>query len=91
VPHAHVAAQLDHVPGSEDVAGKAVVLAKMQLIALAGHDARGILPAVLKHEKRIVQRLINRAVTNDPNDAAHGPLARTQPETLGWKMLIDSR
>jgi len=79
MPDTHIAAQLDHVSRTEDIARKTVVLAQMELVALTGHDARGILSPVLQHQQRVVERLVDRTFTDDADDAAHDFLARVQP------------
>ena len=71
VPYAHVALEPQHVLLLEHVADQAVVLAQEELALVRGHDARGILAAMLQHRKRIVELLVDRAVTDDADDAAH--------------------
>ncbi len=71
MPEPHVAPQLNHVTGAEYVPRQTVVLAQVKLLTLAGDDASGILAAVLKHQQRIVQGLVDRTLTDDSYDAAH--------------------
>ena len=46
--------QLQHVPLLEHVAHQAAALAQEQLAFVAGHDARGVLAAVLQHRQRVI-------------------------------------
>ena len=81
VPDADVALELQHVPLLEHVADQAVVLAQEQLAVVRGHDARGILAAMLQHRQRIVELLVDRAVTDDADDAAHVLLRFPRPRS----------
>ena len=40
--------------------------------SIGGHDAGGILAAVLQHRQRVIDPLIDRAGPDDADDAAHG-------------------
>jgi hypothetical protein len=40
-------------------------------IALCGHDAGGILAAMLQHLQTVVKQLINRGLRNDPLPGTH--------------------
>ena len=71
VADADVALQLQHVPLLEHVAHEADVLAQEQLAFVLGHDARGILAAVLQHGQRVIDLLVDRAETDDADDSAH--------------------
>ena len=73
VPQAHVAAQLDHVAGVEDVPGQPRVLAQVELVALAGDDARRVLTPVLEDQQGVVKGLVDRTLTDDTDDTAHEP------------------
>ena len=56
----------------EYVADEAVALAPAKPFLLTpGHDARGILAAMLQDSQRIVDGLVDRLLTNDTDDATH--------------------
>jgi hypothetical protein len=69
--HANIAGQAQHVARPEYVANQAVALAYVKSMLTPGHDARRILPAVLQHSQRIVDRLVNRFFSNYSDYAAH--------------------
>ena len=71
VADADVARQLQHVLLLEHIAHQAGALARAQPALEGGHDAGGILAAMLQHRQRIVQTLIDRAGADDADDAAH--------------------
>ena len=54
VPDADVALEPQHVLLLEHVADQAIVLAQEDLALVRGHDARGILSAMLQYRQRIV-------------------------------------
>ena len=60
VADADVALQLQHVPLLEDIAHEADVLAQEQFAFVLGHDARGILAAMLQHRQRVIDTLVDR-------------------------------
>jgi hypothetical protein len=47
--YAHPACEIEHMTGVEDIAHEAFGLMQIQATRLAGHDASGILPAVLQN------------------------------------------
>ena len=47
-----------------------------QLAAIGGHDARGILAAVLQHRQRVIELLVDRASTTMPTIPHMWPPAR---------------
>jgi hypothetical protein len=65
-----VALQPQHVALLEDVAHQAVALADEQPPVL-GHDAGGVLAAMLQHRQRIVDGLVDGFVPDDSDDSAH--------------------
>ncbi len=69
---ADVAGELEHVLLLEHVAHQPGALARAQPALERGHDAGGILAAMLQHRQRIIQTLIDRAGADDADDAAHG-------------------
>ena len=71
MPDPDIARQPHHVVLLEDIADQAVILPQAQLAVFLGHDARGILPPMLKDRQRIVDRLIDRPLTDNSNDSAH--------------------
>jgi hypothetical protein len=72
VRDADLAAQAEHVlVGVEHVAHQPVVLAQVQLVAVARDDAGRVLAAVLQHRQRVVQLLVDRRVRDEADDAAH--------------------
>jgi len=68
---ADVALQLHHVMLLKDVAHQARALPDIKLAFARGHDARCILAAVLQHGQRIVDALIDRAVSHHADNSAH--------------------
>ena len=68
---AHVAIQVQHVPGVEDITHQAFILAQVQTAAITRHDARGILTPMLQHGQTIIDRLVDRIKSDDSDDAAH--------------------
>jgi hypothetical protein len=69
---AHIAQQPQHVPGMEHVAHQTVVLAQIQALLVAGHDAGGILSAMLQDGQAVVQGLIDPFTRHDTDDSTHG-------------------
>ncbi len=69
-----VAAELEHVPLQEHVADEAVALAHAEPARVVGHDARGVLAAMLQHRERVVDRLIHGLLPDDADESAHGSL-----------------
>jgi hypothetical protein len=76
VTDADVAAQLEHVLLTEDIAHEALPLAHADETVDGGHDPCGVLPAMLQHRQRVVETLIDRAFTDDTCNAAHGFASR---------------
>ena len=68
---ADVALELEHVLLLEHVAHQPGVLAHEQFAVLGGHDARGVLAAVLQHRQSVINALIDRADTHHTDDSAH--------------------
>ena len=58
------------MPLLENVTHQAVALVHTE-VPSAGHDARSILAAVLQHRQGVIERLINRTVPDDADNAAH--------------------
>ncbi len=71
VTDADVAPQFLHVPLLEDVTDQAVLLAGAERAVRVGHDAGGVLPAVLEDGQRIIDGLIDRPMADDADDATH--------------------
>ncbi len=71
VADADVALEAQHVALLEDVAHQAVLLAHEQLAFVAGHDAGGVLAAVLQYRQRVIDLLVGRRVPDDADDSAH--------------------
>ena len=71
VADARVPHQAPHVVQTKDIAHQTIRLAHVQLATLAGHDSRRVLPAVLKHRKRVVKTLIDGLLPRDADNAAH--------------------
>src|SRR5690606_31006358 len=69
VADAHVAYQALHVALMEDIANQTIVLTQKQLVAVTGHDAGGILPAVLQYGECVVQRLVDVRLTDNADNA----------------------
>jgi hypothetical protein len=55
----------------EYVSNETVTPAQMQPAAFGRHDSSGVLASVLKHGERIVDRLIDRLLSDDSNDSTH--------------------
>jgi hypothetical protein len=72
VPDADGALELQHVPLLEHVAHQTVVLAHEDFALEGGHDARGVLPAMLQYGQRVVDLLVGRCESDDTDDATHG-------------------
>jgi hypothetical protein len=49
--NAHVAFQIDHVPGTKDIPRQAVILAQMQPLAIEGDYTRGVLTTMLQYQE----------------------------------------
>ena len=61
-----------------------LALAHEQLALGDGHDARGVLAAVLQHRQRVIDPLIDSAGSDDSDDAAHSvQVLRLMTEGLG--------
>ena len=63
--------QVAHVARAEHVLHEARALVHVEDRALARHDARGVLAAVLQQEQAVVQQLVDGRMRNDADDAAH--------------------
>src|SRR4029077_2739315 len=69
-----IAAKLEHVLLLEHIAHQPRILAHEQLAVRRGHDARGVLTAMLQHRQRVIDALIDRADPDHSDDSAHqGP------------------
>jgi hypothetical protein len=66
-----VPAQRQHVALFEDIAHEPVRLARVQRAAIESHDAGCILTAMLQDREGVIQRLVDRAVARDADEAAH--------------------
>ena len=69
--NALVSLQGQHVLLLEHIAYQPGSLARAQPPFVRGHDAGGILAAMLQHRQRIVQALVDGTGANDTDDAAH--------------------
>ena len=80
VADADVALELEHVVLLEHIAHQSAALAHAQLaVARGGGDAGGVLAAMLQHRERIVEALIDRARSDDADDAAHALFSPSDP------------
>ena len=68
---AHVADEVAHVAGAEDVAHQPAPLVHVEAVAFGRDDARGILAAMLQHGHPVVQELVDGTAGDDSDDAAH--------------------
>ena len=66
------AGQLAHVAGTEHALHQARSLVHVEDRPLAGHDAGGVLPAVLQQQQPVVQELIDGRMRDDADDSTHG-------------------
>ena len=71
VADADAARQIAHVARAKDVAHEAEPLEEVKLKAVERCNAGGVLPAVLKQMKRVVDALIDRRIGHQANDPAH--------------------
>ena len=67
----HIAHEPQHMFSLEYVLNQTIVLAHAKMAIVIGHDTGRILPAMLKNDKRVVNRLIYGAVTDYSNDSTH--------------------
>ena len=70
---AHIALEVQHVAGVKDIAHQPVVFAQIQLAAVTGDHAGGVLAAVLEHGQAVVNGLVDRLPGHDTDYAAHRP------------------
>ena len=71
MPYPHVADELQHMPGLEDIAYQALRLAQVQAPVVAGDDPGGVLAAVLEDREPIVEGLVHAVPGDDADDPAH--------------------
>jgi hypothetical protein len=71
VSQSEIPAQRQHVALFEDIAHEPVRLARVQRAAFESHDAGRVLAAMLEYREGVIQRLVDRAVTRDADEAAH--------------------
>ncbi len=69
--HAHVALQLPHILGLEDVLHQPRVLLQVDPASRTGSDARRILPPMLKHQQGIIECLIHGRFCDAADDTTH--------------------
>jgi hypothetical protein len=56
----------------KDVFDQTVIFSKKELaILVTGHDASGILSAMLQHGQPVIQGLVDLRVTHNTNNSAH--------------------
>ena len=56
---------------TEHISDKAILFSQIQPVAIAGHDACGILAPVLQDCQSIVELIVNIVAPNDSDYAAH--------------------
>ena len=71
VPDSHAAFELQHVALAEYIAHQSVVLAQIDALAVAGHDAGRVLAAVLDDAEALVEIVVGRAGSENADHAAH--------------------
>lgn len=71
MPDPGVAHQGAHVAGAEHVTHHAAAFVHVKAVAVAGHDAGCILPAVLKDLQPVIQELIDGRFAHYTNDPTH--------------------
>ena len=89
----HVSFQPEHVAHPKDVAHQAIVLALVQLETIAGHDACRILAAMLQNRQRIVNRLVDSGLTDNPDYTTHfriSPNSTTQNPNADQNSTVPS-
>ena len=74
MPHPNIAGKAFHVPLAKHVAHQTVTFAYAQALVAAGHNARGVLAAVLQNRQRVVNSLVHRPLRNYSNDTTHTSL-----------------
>ena len=72
----HGADQSDHMAGVEDIPDQSLGSADIETSFMARHDPCSILAPVLEDGEAIVERLIDPAFGNYPNDPAHNRLGK---------------
>ena len=77
-----VAAQSHHVAGAEHVAHETVGLALLQAFLAPSDDTGAVLTAMLHDGQGVIDRLVDRFLTDYSNNAAHsnGPLGLVRPK-----------
>ncbi len=65
------------MPGTEDIADLAVILAQVEPVSIAYDYSGGILATMLQHQQRIVDYLGNRSLTDCSNYSTHNISIRT--------------
>ncbi len=69
--NAHVADQALHVTLMKNIANQTIILAQEQTSPIAGHNAGGVLAAVLQDGQGIIERLIDVRFAHYANNATH--------------------
>jgi hypothetical protein len=67
----HVAHEVAHVAGAEDVAHEPAALVHVEAVPVGRDDARGVLAAMLQHRHPVIEKLVDGAAGDDANDSAH--------------------
>ena len=88
VGDAHLPGEPPHVAGAENILDQAVVLAQIEFAAVAGHDAGGILAAVLQHRQGVIQAKANILAGNNPNQTTHDSTLPPSSVAAGHYMTI---
>ena len=71
VADADMAQEIAHVARAKDVADVAARLVHVKRRAVVGHDAGGVLAAMLQQQQPVVEHLVDRRMGDDAYDSAH--------------------
>ena len=83
---AHAARQRAHVARAEHVAHHAARLVHEALRALHRDDAGRVLPAMLQQQQRVVDQLVDRDLSDDADNAAHGLNTSNRDCQADWEI-----
>ena len=69
--HADIALKTQHMTLMENIADESVSFAYMQALPFGRDDSGSILATMLQHSEGIIERLVDRLVSNNSDHAAH--------------------
>ena len=71
MPNTHVADQCQHVPGPENIADLPVILAQVQVIAIADYNSCSVLTSMLQYQQGIIDHLGHWPLAHCSDYSAH--------------------